>query len=224
MHLNSSLLFQKYASKIITENSKVLEIGPSSAPSPFQLIVNNNKVIWETIDFVDTKYIDIDAAKTLTYSLNSSYDFPFPDNTYDYILSGQVLEHVEKIWLWIKELKRILKPGGKIITINPVSWPYHEAPIDCWRVYPSGIKALAEEAGLEIDLCLFESLETELILDLDPKSTFIPGKSYKYLVSPKKLSTILIWNKFIRRVPRFKHYLEIPIEVAYDTISILSKI
>ncbi|MBU2063807.1 MAG: hypothetical protein KKF93_05375, partial [Candidatus Omnitrophica bacterium] len=49
---------------------------------------------------------------------------------------------------------------GHVITIAPISWTYHEAPVDCWRIYPEGMKALYEEAGLKVDLCKFESLET----------------------------------------------------------------
>ena len=54
---------------------------------------------------------------------------------------------------------RICKPGGLVITIGPVSWPYHEAPIDCWRAYPEGMRALHEDAGLVVELAIVESLE-----------------------------------------------------------------
>ena len=42
----------------------------------------------------------------------------------------------------MKEVARVVKPDGLVITIAPVSWPYHAAPIDCWRVYPAGLNAL----------------------------------------------------------------------------------
>jgi SAM-dependent methyltransferase len=223
MHLNSGLLFKKYAPSFFKENMKVLEIGPASFPSPYQTLIGNKSIQWDTIDFASSDYIDPSAINNLTYQLKSLYEFPFADNSYDIVISGQVLEHVEKIWVWMKELKRITKPGGHIITINPVSWPYHEAPIDCWRAFPSGIKALASEVGLDVDLCLFESLEEADILRKDPKAVVIPGRSYKYFVSPKKIDIIIRWNKSIRRVPKFRNYLQIPIEAAFDTISILKK-
>ncbi|MEO2089895.1 MAG: methyltransferase domain-containing protein, partial [Gemmataceae bacterium] len=83
------------------------------------------------------------------------------DASYDVVLAGNVLEHVPRVWVWIKELGRVCKPGGVVITVNPLSWPYHEAPVDCWRVYPEGMKALYEEAGLEVLHCSFESLESK---------------------------------------------------------------
>ena len=73
---------------------------------------------------------------------------------------------MRKIWLWIKELTRVCKVGGLVITINPVSWPYHEHPIDCWRAFPEGMRALYEDASLEVLLSIFESLEATQ----DPKT------------------------------------------------------
>lgn len=223
MHLNSELIFKKHVLPYFGNNCRVLEIAPASSPSRYHDLVNNPAIQWDTIDFISTEYIDADAVKSLTYELKSPYSFPLPDESYDIILSGQVLEHVEKIWVWMKELKRVVKKGGLIITINPVSWPYHEAPVDCWRVYPSGINALAEEAGLKVELAKFESVEKEQFLEKDPGSYTIPGRSYAYCYSTKKLSVILKWNKFIRNIPKAGFFLQIPVEVAYDNISVLKR-
>jgi SAM-dependent methyltransferase len=224
MHLNSELIFSKYGLSCFRSGLKVLEIAPASFPSRYQELAGDPSMKWETIDFVSTEYIDQAAVKNLTYELKSPYSFPLEDESYDIVLSGQVLEHVEKIWVWLKELKRVVKKGGLIITINPVSWIYHEAPIDCWRVYPSGIKALAEEAGLVVEFARFESVELEQLKQQDPGVYTIPGRSYAYCYSPKKLAVISKWNKFIRKVPKAGFFLPIPIEVAYDTISVLKRV
>ncbi len=224
MHLNSELIFKKYGLSRFRSGLKVLEIAPASYPSRYQELVNDPSITWETIDFVSTEFIDQAAVNNLTYELKSPYSFPLEDESYDIVLSGQVLEHVEKIWVWLKELKRVVKKGGLIITINPVSWIYHEAPIDCWRVYPSGIKALAEEAGLTVEFVRFESVELEQLKQKDPGVYTIPGRSYAYCYSPKKLAVISKWNKLIRKVPKAGFFLPIPIEVAYDTISVLKRV
>lgn len=43
-----------------------------------------------------------------------------PDNTFDYIVTFQVIEHIENDHLFIKEAHRVLKPGGKLLltTVN----------------------------------------------------------------------------------------------------------
>lgn len=150
MHLNSTLLFNKYAKEYFKPGMKVLEVGASS--SKYRRIAGKG-IQWDTLGLESSRY------KNFTITSKNEYSYPIPDNTYDIVLSGQVLEHVKKVWLWMKELSRICKKGGHVITINPVSWEYHEAPVDCWRVYPEGMKALYDEAGLKVILSVFEGLE-----------------------------------------------------------------
>ena len=41
------------------------------------------------------------------------------DNTYDVIVSFQVIEHIKNDRLYLEELKRVLKPGGKALITTP---------------------------------------------------------------------------------------------------------
>lgn len=147
MHPNSELLFRKHALPFFLSTDKVLEIGPGEIPSPYQLMSAYHK--WHTLDIIPDRHPDFVAWQ--------AYQFPLADNSYDIVLSGQVIEHVAKIWRWMPELARVCKKGGYVITINPVSWEYHPDPLDCWRIYPDGMKALYEDAGLTINLSLFET-------------------------------------------------------------------
>lgn len=152
MHLNSQLIFKKYALTSFREGIRVLEIGPDKpAPSTYRELTGVRNMTWETLDIYEHPDID--------HFADSHYEFPLDDGAYDVVVSGQVIEHVKKIWVWIEELARVCKPGGHVITINPISWPYHEAPVDCWRIYPEGMRAIYESAGLEIVLSKEESLE-----------------------------------------------------------------
>lgn len=53
---------------------------------------------------------------------------PFKTNIVDYAILDTVLEHVPEPDKAIKELHRILKPGGKAICIAPFIFPYHGYP------------------------------------------------------------------------------------------------
>jgi len=159
MHPNSRLLFKKYASSLIRDGARVLEIGPDDFPSTYQQIVGDRKTQWETLE--------LSHRPGITHVASSEYKFPIEDNTYDVVISGQVIEHVRKIWVWMNEVARICKPGGLVITINPVSWPFHENPVDCWRIYPDGMRALYEDAGLTVQTSVFESLEPYKVTTLD---------------------------------------------------------
>jgi SAM-dependent methyltransferase len=151
VHLNSKLLFQKYALPYFSDGMRVLEIGPDGSPSTYQKLVNKPGITWHTIDMFDSPQ--------LTYRNRDEYCFPIEAASYDLVLSAQVIEHVRKIWKWMAEVSRVCRPGGTIITINPVSFRYHEAPIDCWRIYPDGMKALYDEAEIDMVHSTAEALE-----------------------------------------------------------------
>jgi SAM-dependent methyltransferase len=43
----------------------------------------------------------------------------FPDDYFDLVVSNQVLEHVEDLRVTLRELHRVLKPGGKMLSLFP---------------------------------------------------------------------------------------------------------
>jgi SAM-dependent methyltransferase len=197
MHTNTKLIFAKYGKQFFQPGFRVLEIGPNAFPSAYAEIVNDPTVVWETTDIADWPQ--------LTYPNAGEYSFPVPENNYDVVLTGQVIEHVKKIWIWVKELERVCKPGGYVIIINPVSWHFHRVPVDCWRIYPDGMRALLEDTSLQIIDSRFESLE------MPGYKRYIPGVSPEWQ-TPK-----------VRLYHRVAGFFGIPVQVAYDTITIAQK-
>lgn len=49
----------------------------------------------------------------------SLLELPFPDDTFDYVISSDVIEHTPSPFDAVKELVRVLKPGGKICITVP---------------------------------------------------------------------------------------------------------
>ncbi len=159
MHRNSEMIFKKYAVPYFNKGCVVLEIGADNRPSTYQRIVGEIPAQWDSLDIAGPNEGSAFIHAAPTYIAESEYCFPIPNDQYDVVLSGQVIEHVRKIWRWMPELARVCKPGGMVITVGPVSWHYHEAPVDCWRIYPEGMKALSEESGLEVVTSEWESVE-----------------------------------------------------------------
>ncbi len=68
--------------------------------------------------------------------------YNFGDTLYDIVISGNTIEHVEDMGRWQKEFVRICKPDGLICITAPHSFPEHKYPIDCWRIFPDGMRWL----------------------------------------------------------------------------------
>ena len=201
MHKNSKLLFEKHAARYFSASSRVLEIGPDRHPSTYRQLLKNGVAAWETLDAFPRTDVP------LTHLAGSEYDFPVPSDSYDIVFSAQVIEHVRKIWRWMPELARVCRPGGYVVTINPVSWHYHESPVDCWRIYPEGMRALSEDAGLEVELSEWESVE------FDRFSGLTPRRLRKHHLLQRLSGTIGILNAG----------LKVPVEAAFDTITVARK-
>ncbi|MBK8100209.1 MAG: methyltransferase domain-containing protein [Planctomycetes bacterium] len=175
MHDNSRLLFLRHCLPRLQPGHRVLEIGPDGTPSSYARLTGLPGITWDTLD--------LEARPGLTHVARGENEFPVGDGVYDVVLSGQVLEHVRQPWLWMREAARVCRPGGLMLTISPVSWPYHEAPIDCWRIYPEGMRALCGDAGLIVEHCAWESLEPRAWLPRFPRpaSDLAPGLLYKVM-------------------------------------------
>lgn len=74
-------------------------------------------------------------ADNLKYIQCDACSIPYPDNSFDVVVSFETLEHIEKYQAFISECSRVLKPGGKFIVSTPNSFvsspsgniinPYH---------------------------------------------------------------------------------------------------
>ena len=151
MHTNSVLLFQKYALAQFQPNDVVLEVGPDQESTYRRLLTV--PADYHFCDMANWGENTPGFVRTL-----GEYKIDSPDQAYDVVFTGQVIEHVRKVWLWVEELARITR--RVLIIIGPISWEYHLAPCDCWRIYPEGMRALLEDTGLTCELSQFESLDS----------------------------------------------------------------
>lgn len=74
---------------------------------------------------------------------------PFPEGAFGCVVSTEMLEHDPYPWLSIKEMARVLAPGGYLIlTARGIGFPLHAYPDDYWRFTQSGFRKLLEIASL----------------------------------------------------------------------------
>ncbi len=72
---------------------------------------------------------------------------PFPSGSFDAAINIVTLEHVREPGCVLRELARVLAPGGKLLLIVPHEWEVHQAPHDYYRYTRYGVLYLLERAG-----------------------------------------------------------------------------
>lgn len=65
---------------------------------------------------------------------------PFHDNSVDMIISESTLEHIPDADRAIKEMCRVIKPGGYVYVSIPFLFPFHASPNDYFRLTHEGLK------------------------------------------------------------------------------------
>jgi len=94
---------------------------------------------YEVLDPVDTYHPDI---------VGDVMNLPLEDASYDAILCLAVLEHVPRPWDAVREMHRVLKPGGHLLLYVPFLSPYHAMPGyygDYVRFTDDGLRALCAD-------------------------------------------------------------------------------
>jgi SAM-dependent methyltransferase len=102
--------------------------------------------------FTVTEYVGVDLENPGHPHLNEEIDvfydgkkIPFPDNHFDAVFSSEVVEHIFNLEEILQEVKRVMKPGGKILVTCPFSISEHESPNDYARYTSFAIKHLFEK-------------------------------------------------------------------------------
>lgn len=106
----------------------------------------------------ECQYVGLDYYQTATdwYSTRpqvygDAQSIPILTASIDNVLLLDVLEHLPKPEDCIREIRRILKPGGKLILQVPFMYPIHDDPLDFQRWTIHGLRKLADETRFVIE-------------------------------------------------------------------------
>lgn len=144
MHQSSYEKMKKFVDNYLDGDKtyKILDIGSQDVNGSYKPLFENP--LWEYHG------LDMEAGKNVDIVLSDIYHWKeIKSNSYDIVISGQAFEHIEFIWVSMLEVTRILKTDGICCIIAPSGGYEHSWPIDCWRIYPDGFKALAKYASLK---------------------------------------------------------------------------
>lgn len=74
-------------------------------------------------------------------------NMPLDDNSIDCAVATELFEHLPDLAGVLKEIKRVLKPGGILFFTIPFLWPLHDIPNDEYRYTPFSLERIFRKTG-----------------------------------------------------------------------------
>lgn len=134
---------ETYLQDMRDKNLEILDVGSFDVNGTYKPILSEPK--WRYTG------ADLEAGPNVDIVLKSPYSWTaIASNSFDVVVSGQAFEHIEWFWMTMLEINRVLKPGGLCCILAPSTGYEHRYPVDCWRFYPDGLKAMAKFADMEV--------------------------------------------------------------------------
>ena len=102
-----------------------------------------------------TQYYGTETHRTFTVGTQADVTafgeaLPFRAGAFDGVVCTEVLEHVPEPADFLREMVRVLRPGGVLLLTTPQTWGLHEEPYDFYRYTKYGLQYLFGKAGLEM--------------------------------------------------------------------------
>ena len=154
-----SLLFRIVRDKL-QSGSAVLDAGCGSGSLLFKLAALDCKVYGieqskEYVEILQKEVITRGISNIGQVKYGSVTDIPYPDKTFDLIVSGDVLEHVKDDVKAVKEFYRVLRHGGFCVVSVPAlpsSWDFSDDWAGHLRRYTKeGLVSLFKKTGFVVE-------------------------------------------------------------------------
>jgi len=153
MHPSSRDLCRRFVKQYLdpAKPMKIADVGSCNVNGCYRPLFDVSEAEnWEYTGF------DVESGQNVDVTLFGAENWQLADEhieAYDVVISGQVMEHVTRPFDWMRNVASLAKPQALIWVCAPNNWPFHEHPIDCWRVWPDGMRATFEDAGIHVLDC-----------------------------------------------------------------------
>ena len=184
-------------------------IGPAPAPGASLLCVGGGDTeergCVEELGFTVTSLdvAPIDGIEMLA----DGHHLPLQDEQFDVVTSFEVFEHLSAPWVAIREVARVLRPGGRFVGSVAFMKPFHES---YFHMSHKGVMALLQSTQLQVDRIyggqnVFVHIVGQ-VLPLGPRniSNNIYGTLYKVVMSMRR-NVWRIMNRMDPAVPTRRH-------------------
>jgi SAM-dependent methyltransferase len=120
---------------------RVLDVGSYDVNGNYRRLFDGERFSYTGLDVSEGPNVDIVPKSVYRWAEIESGSF-------DVVISGQAMEHIEFFWVTAAEMARVLRPGGLMCLIMPRGFPLHRYPVDCYRFDADGMVAIARFCNL----------------------------------------------------------------------------
>jgi SAM-dependent methyltransferase len=97
-------------------------------------------------DYISVKTLDINPQSGCDFIADiCRFNEHISANSFDYIVCTEVLEHTLNPFDAVREIRRLLKPGGLLFGSTPFNFRIHGPLPDCWRFTEHGLRVLLKD-------------------------------------------------------------------------------
>ena len=131
------------------EAADVLDLGCGDGRSADLFRKLSPSCRWIGVDIEDSPEVNSRVRNDVEFVTYDGEHLPFSDDAFDLVYSYQVFEHVRYPEQVLREVKRVLKPGGIFVGQTSQFEPYHSYSL--WNFTIFGFKILVEAAGMRLE-------------------------------------------------------------------------
>src|SRR5260221_10703064 len=125
---------------------QLLDLGCGGGESQVMLQAQlSTNFHWIGLDIADSPEVRLRVAKDRDLCTYDGIRIPFRDHSIDLVYSHQVFEHVREPRSLLKEVYRVLRPGGFFVGSTSHLEAFHSRSV--WNYTPYGFAELIREAG-----------------------------------------------------------------------------
>lgn len=175
-------------------SGRVLDFGCGSKP-------------YETLFTDASQYVGVDLEATGHDHVDSKIDIfydgkalPFPDSSFDAVVSFEVFEHIFNLPEILREINRVTKDSGYLLISLPFAWNEHEIPYDFARYTSFGLTHILKVAGFEVVdlrkttsfLCAVAQLFISYLTFLNPRSRMLRHLLQLFVIFPVTIAALFL--------------------------------
>ena len=127
-------------------------------------------------------YVNLDIAAVAGVDVVADAErLPFPDGIFQRVECDAVLEHVRKPEAVMREIERVLLPGGYAHVVTPFCHPFHEYPKDYRRFTLDGLREMAGGMSAVAEGWRTGPTATMLVFTIEYVKLLLPWQSWRTL-------------------------------------------